>query len=246
MKSLFFIDIFQAVKLSRKVDQVQNDIMVLYENIGLLDVCIMIKVIRSLYDTCIPIILKDERVEIVEGYHLLIEKPIKNTVVISNDTIVTGSNASGKSTFLKMLGANLLLAKTLNISFAKEFKYYPFALISSIHMKDDIMNGDSFYVKEIKRLKQITEFANKQKSLILIDEILKGTNEKERIIIALALMKYLFKCNSMTIITTHDIELTEVFDQVDKYCFNDIKKDNKIIFDYLIKKGVLLLEMQSR
>lgn len=82
MKSLFFIDIFQAVKLSRKVDQVQNDIMVLYENIGLLDVCIMIKVIRSLYDTCIPIILKDERVEIVEGYHLLIEKPIKNTVVI--------------------------------------------------------------------------------------------------------------------------------------------------------------------
>lgn len=238
MKSLFFIDIFQAVKLSRKVDQVQNDIMVLYENIGLLDVCIMIKVIRSLYDTCIPIILKDERVEIVEGYHLLIEKPIKNTVVISNDTIVTGSNASGKSTFLKMLGANLLLAKTLNISFAKEFKYYPFALISSIHMKDDIMNGDSFYVKEIKRLKQITEFANKQKSLILIDEILKGTNEKERIIIALALMKYLFKCNSMTIITTHDIELTEVFDQVDKYCFNDIKKDNKIIFDYLIKKGV--------
>lgn len=238
MKSLFFIDIFQAVKLSRKVDQVQNDIMVLYENIGLLDVCIMIKVIRSHYDTCIPIILKDERVEIVEGYHLLIEKPIKNTVVISNDTIVTGSNASGKSTFLKMLGANLLLAKTLNISFAKEFKYYPFALISSIHMKDDIMNGDSFYVKEIKRLKQITEFANKQKSLILIDEILKGTNEKERIIIALALMKYLFKCNSMTIITTHDIELTEVFDQVDKYCFNDIKKDNKIIFDYLIKKGV--------
>lgn len=131
MKSLFFIDIFQAVKLSRKVDQVQNDIMVLYENIGLLDVCIMIKVIRSLYDTCIPTILKDERVE-----------------------------------------------------------------------------------------------------------ILKGTNEKERIIIALALMKYLFKCNSMTIITTHDIELTEVFDQVDKYCFNDIKKDNKIIFDYLIKKGV--------
>ena len=96
--------------------------MVLYENIGLLDVCIMIKVIRSLYDTCIPTILKDERVEIVEGYHLLIEKPIKNTVVISNDTIVTGSNASGKSTFLKMLGANLLLAKTLNISFAKEFK----------------------------------------------------------------------------------------------------------------------------
>ena len=77
-----------------------------------------------------------------------------------------------------------------------------------------------------------------KKSLILIDEILKGTNEKERIIIALALMKYLFKCNSMTIITTHDIELTEVFDQVDKYCFNDIKKDNKIVFDYLIKKGV--------
>ena len=101
-------------------------------------------------------------------------------------------------------------------------------------------------LKKSNVLKQITEFANKQKSLILIDEILKGTNEKERIIIALALMKYLFKCNSMTIITTHDIELTEVFDQVDKYCFNDIKKIIKSFLITLLRREFVLLEMQSR
>ena len=132
----------------------------------------------------------------------------------------------------------MLLAKALNTSFAKEFKYYPFALISSIHMKDDIIMGDSYYVKEIKRLKQITNHANNQESLILIDEILKGTNEKERIVIARAMLKYLFKSRSMIIITTHDIELANNFNDIDKYCFNDIKRGNNVIFDYLIKEGV--------
>lgn len=127
---------------------------------------------------------------------------------------------------------------TCSFLFAKEFKYYPFALISSIHMKDDIIRGDSFYVKEIKRLKYITDHANNQESLILIDEILKGTNEKERILIARAILKYLFESDSIIIVTTHDTKLANDFNRTDKYCFNDLKKDNNIIFDYLIREGV--------
>lgn len=238
IKAMFFIEIIQAGLLIKHQKQLYNDILVLYENIGLLDTCITIKVIRSKFETCIPKVIDQERIEIIDGYHLLINEPIKNSIILDNHTIITGSNASGKSTFLKMVGANLLLAKALNISFASGFIYYPFALISSIHMKDDIISGDSFYVKEIKRLNQITNQANKQKSLILIDEILKGTNEKERIVIARALLKYLFESNSMTIVSTHDIELTNDFDEIDKYCFNDLKRDNNIIFDYQIRKGI--------
>lgn len=238
IKAVFFIEIIQAWLISSHKEQLYQDILVFYENIGLLDTCVTIKVIRSKFDLCIPEVIDQEKIEIKEGYHFLIENPVKNTITLDNNTIITGSNASGKSTFLKMVGANLLLAKALNISFAKEFKYYPFTLISSIHMKDDIISGDSFYVKEIKRLKQITNQAKKQKSLILIDEILKGTNEKERIVIARALLKYLFLTDSMTIASTHDIELSNDFDRIDKYCFNDIKKDSSITFDYQIKKGI--------
>ena len=238
LKSIFFIEILQSAQLVKKSEQVIHDVFVLYENIGLLDTCITIKVNRDKLDICIPQIIEEKKIEVIEGYHLLIEKPVKNTAILKNNTIITGSNASGKSTFLKMIGANMLLAKALNTSFAKEFKYYPFALISSIHMKDDIIMGDSYYVKEIKRLKQITNHANNQESLILIDEILKGTNEKERIVIARAMLKYLFKSRSMIIITTHDIELANNFNDIDKYCFNDIKRGNNVIFDYLIKEGV--------
>lgn len=238
LKSIFFIDILQILYLAKRNEQVKHDIFILYESIGLLDTCITVKVNRNLLDICIPEVIKEKRIDIVEGYHLLIDKPVKNTINLKNNFIITGSNASGKSTFLKMIGANLLLAKALNISFAKEFKYYPFALISSIHMKDDIIRGDSFYVKEIKRLKYITDHANNQESLILIDEILKGTNEKERILIARAILKYLFESDSIIIVTTHDTKLANDFNRTDKYCFNDLKKDNNIIFDYLIREGV--------
>ncbi|WP_455684679.1 MutS-related protein [Thomasclavelia sp.] len=238
LKSVFFIDILQTTKLAKMSEQVKHDIFILYENIGILDTCITVKINRSISDICIPEIIKEKKIAIIEGYHMLIDKPVKNTIVLKNNMIITGSNASGKSTFLKMIGANLLLAKSLNISFAKEFKYYPFSLISSIHMKDDIISGDSFYVKEIKRLKYITNHVYNQESLILIDEILKGTNEKERIVIARAILKYLFESNSMVIVTTHDIELANDFNRIDKYCFNDLKKDNNIIFDYLIRSGI--------
>lgn len=238
IKAVFFVEVIQAWLLAKHQERVYQDLLVLYENIGLLDTCVTIKVIRSRFDTCIPKVINNRQIEVEDGYHLLIDNPVKNSVVLNNHTIITGSNASGKSTFLKMIGANLLLAKALNISFASTFNYYPYRLISSIHMKDDIISGDSFYVKEIKRLNQITDQASNQESLILIDEILKGTNEKERIVIARAILKYLFKTNSMTIISTHDIELTDGFDDIDKYCFNDIKEDNNIIFDYQIKEGI--------
>lgn len=238
IRSIFLVDIIQTARLQKYIDEVEDNIITLYEWIGLLDICINIKLIRSLYDTCIPETTDEKMIEIKNGYHILIDKPVKNSVILNNNTIVTGSNASGKSTFLKMLGANLLLSKAINTSFSDKFVYYPYELITSIHMKDDLRNGYSFYVQEIRRLNEITNLAKNKCSLILIDEILKGTNEKERLVIANAILKYLFKQNAMTIVSTHDITLAYKFVEADKYCFNDFKKDNDIVFDYLIKNGV--------
>lgn len=126
-----------------------------------------------------------------------------------------------------MLGANLLLSKAINTSFSAKFVSYPYELITSIHMKDDLRNGYSFYVQEIRRLNEITNLAKNKCSLI--DEILKGTNEKKRLVIANVILKYLFKQNPMIIVSTQDITLVYKFAGADKYCFNDFKKNNNII-----------------
>ena len=106
-------------------------------------------------------------------------------------------------------------------------------------IRDDILEGDSYFIAEVKSLKRLLDSLNGNIPILaFVDEILKGTNTIERISASASVLKYVGRTNARMLVATHDIELTEVFDQVDKYCFNDIKKDNKIIFDYLIKKGV--------
>ncbi|WRK54233.1 hypothetical protein SD457_04235 [Coprobacillaceae bacterium CR2/5/TPMF4] len=93
------MDVIQTACLQKHIDVIENNVITLYEWIGLLDTCITIKLIRSLYDTCIPEVTDEKMIEIVNGYHILIDKAVKNSVVLNNNTIITGSNASGKSTF---------------------------------------------------------------------------------------------------------------------------------------------------
>ncbi|WP_294581366.1 hypothetical protein [uncultured Thomasclavelia sp.] len=238
IKAILLIDVIQTACLEAKIDKINEELLQLYDFIGQIDTSISVMTVRTLYQTSIPQVLDQKKIIIKNGYHLLIKNPVKNSVVIDNNAIITGSNASGKSTFLKMLGANLLLAKAMNIAFSERFQYYPFALITSIHMKDDLENGYSFYVQEIKRLKKITNRAKSECCLVLIDEILKGTNETERLVIAHSILKFLFSLDSLTIVSTHDISLTKDFENVANYCFNDIKRNDEIVFDYLIKDGI--------
>lgn len=237
--SLFFIRYFQAYFLKKHIDLFYNDLMICYEEIGLIDQSLSVKILRENFEVCIPKITHDKKIIIKNGYHPLIENPVKNSLVIDQNIVITGSNASGKSTFLRVLGVNFILAKAIYTCFADELIYYPYKLMTSIHMKDDILLGDSYYVSEIKRFEMICQRCNDE-YLILIDEILKGTNEKERIVIARSIMSYLFKSHSLTIVTTHDTGLAESFNVL-QYCFYDIKTPSGIKFDYRIKKGICRL-----
>lgn len=193
--------------------------------------------LRNHYDVSIPEKIDEKKLILKDCYHPLIEKPVKNSLRIENNMIITGSNASGKSTFLKMIGINFVLADAINVCFAKQFQYYPYQLLTCIHMKDNILSGDSYYVAEIKKLKIICQKCKEDECLILIDEILRGTNEKERVIIAKSIILYLLKSRSLSIITTHDTILAKNF-KVDHYCFNDIRISTGMTFDYRIKEGI--------
>lgn len=238
IKGIFSLPIYQCYFLKKHSDELIDDFLKMYEYVGIVDMAIAIMSIRQSYATCIPEIRVEEGICFQECYHPLLEEPVKNSFSTHCSCLITGSNASGKSTFLKTIGVNIMMAKAYHTCFADEFSYYPYYLCSSIHMKDDIESGDSYYVKEIKTLKTILDHVKQQKCIVFIDEILRGTNEKERVMIAKAILQFLFSSDSLIFVTTHDLSIVQLFDDIDKYCFNDYIHHNELCSDYKIKHGV--------
>ncbi|MEG0592868.1 MAG: hypothetical protein RR512_06105 [Coprobacillus sp.] len=238
IKGMFFIPYYQCLILKKHRNELMLDLFSIYKYIGMVDTSLSIYGIRMNYETCLPTTIDTPQLNIEDCYHPLIKKPVKNSFHTDESCIITGTNASGKSTFLKTVGINIVMARAFHTCFASEFEYYPFQLCSSIHMRDDLDSGDSYYVKEIKVMKHILDLSKDKICLIFIDEILRGTNEKERIAISRAVLSQLFSSQSITLVTTHDLDLVESFKDIEQYCFHDDVKDNILYCDYTIKKGI--------
>lgn len=237
IQSFFMLSLHQYMILVKHQKDIEKHMLTFYEYIGTADLALSVLLLRERYTTCLPEVTQDKKLSFVEAYHPLIENPVKNSFSTAHSCMITGSNASGKSTFLKMIGINMIMAKTLHTCFADEWKYYDFTIHSAIHMKDDLSSGDSYYVKEIKTLKVMIDDVKKKDCMIFIDEILRGTNEKERVLISQAILTYLFQSSSLIIVTTHDLSLVEKFPQIDQYCFRDAIVDQQLSCDYKIHQG---------
>lgn len=238
IKGMFFIPYYQCIILKKHRNELITDFFDIYRYVGMVDVSLSIYGVRMNNVTCIPCSINTPELRFKDCYHPILKNPIKNSFISNESCIITGTNASGKSTFLKMVGLNMIMARAFHTCFATEFDYYPFQLCSSIHMRDDLDSGDSYYVKEIKVMKHILDLSKEKKCLIFIDEILRGTNEKERIAISRAVLSQLFDSQSMILVTTHDLDLVESFKDIQQYCFHDDVKDNMLYCDYTIKPGV--------
>ena len=179
--------------------------------------------------------------EINNLMHPLVENPIANSISINNQGIVlTGSNMSGKSTFLRTIGVNALFAQTIATCLAKGYKGSCFKILSSISPNDDILQGKSYYLGEAEAvLRIINNCEDNIPSLCIIDEIFRGTNPIERISASAEILDYLISHNSMPIVATHDLELTEIVDKsYECYYFTEDVGEDGLQFDYLIRKGV--------
>jgi len=236
--ALIPIALFQCYIIQNHKNELKEDYIKMYEYVGMVDMALAISSLREVYQTCIPVQTQESKLKFQNIYHPILKEPVKNSLELTSSCMITGSNASGKSTFIKTVGLNMLMAKTMNTCFADEFIYYPYHLCTSIHMKDVIGDGDSYYVKEIKILKAIIDNVKARKCIVLIDEILRGTNEEERLKIARAVLNYLFDHDSLVIVTTHDITLVEHFVDIEQYSFHDYVDQHRLNCDYLIKKGV--------
>ena len=175
-------------------------------------------------------------IEIVNGIHPLICNCIPNSIKIESGIILTGSNMSGKTTFMRMVGINQILKEACGISMAESFKSPSIKTFTSLRINDLLSEGISTFYAEILRMKEINKSIKEGVSLILIDEIFKGTNHDERIKGSLLLIEKLLEHKALFIISTHDFELCDA-KGITNYHFSEDYIDDKISFDYKIKKG---------
>lgn len=220
--------------------QYKAEYMKLYETIGAIDMAISIASFRkSIPSYTTPEFWKTNKVELEEVYHPLIENPVCNSMKWQRNCIITGSNASGKSTFIKAVAVNIILAQSIHTCTAKKAQMPQVDVITSMAVQDDIMSGDSYFIKEIKYLKRMLDHLNSERSTIcIVDEILRGTNTKERIAASRAIMEYLSKENCLAMVASHDQELTVLLGNIyDNYHFSEKIGQQDITFDYKLYKG---------
>jgi DNA mismatch repair ATPase MutS len=157
--------------------------------------------------------------------------------------IVTGSNMAGKSTFLRMIGVNLVLAYAGAPVCARRFVVSPLKLYSSMKVSDSLDKKLSLFYTELQHLKKILDGVERGEPVFfIIDEMLKGTNTKDRRQGAVALIKQLLRHNVPGLIATHDLELSRLEEEYPRdiinFHFDGYVKDDRLEFDYKLKKGV--------
>jgi DNA mismatch repair ATPase MutS len=186
-------------------------------------------------------------VNAVQLSHPLIpqHEQVANDIVAGKNVkllLVTGSNMSGKSTFLRTLGVNVLLAQCGAPVCAEHFECTPMKILSSIRINDSLHENTSYFMAELKRLKRvITELETGAPALVLIDEVLRGTNSDDKTHGSEALIIRLLKYNCLALFATHDLSLSaleERYEGVSNYCFESTITDGELSFDYKLRRGI--------
>ncbi|WP_224484985.1 MutS-related protein [Robertkochia aurantiaca] len=178
------------------------------------------------------------------GHPLIAEaKMIMNDIEIQRGEffVITGANMAGKSTFLRTVSLSIVMANTGLPVFASSFSYNPIRLITSMRTSDSLSDEASYFFAELKRLKRIREKLKDQDYFVILDEILKGTNSKDKAIGSRKFVEYLSDTHSTGIIATHDLSLCEIEkdrEEVKNYFFDATIKNDELSFDYKLRKGI--------
>lgn len=214
--------------------------LILYHFIGETDLSIVVGSFRqSLKDFCVPS-FSEKSLAMTGIYHPLIDNAVPNDFELKQNIIITGSNASGKSTFIKAVAVNLILGQSIHTCTAKDMIIPDVKVLTSMAIRDDILSGESYYIKEIRYLKRMIESSQESRMVFCgIDEILRGTNTMERVAASIAILNYLNKKNCMLMVASHDLELAKTLEHsYENYYFCELIEKGDVIFDYKLRKGI--------
>lgn len=247
---LFQWDLQQVIALEKWKQQNKEDVMHWFEALGSFEAISSLATLSFNHpDWCFPVFAQQgffmEGKDV--GHPLIpVEKRVNNPVKIDKAgelMLVTGSNMAGKSTYLRSIGINTILAMAGAPVCAGYFCLSPVQIISSMRIADNLEESTSTFYAELKKLKTIIDKVNNnEKVFILLDEILRGTNSLDRHTGSVALIKQLIKKNASGIIATHDVELakmkTEFPSNILNHHFDVQVNKEELYFDYRLKEGI--------
>lgn len=179
--------------------------------------------------------------DIKDAKHPLLPEAVPNSITIRQKGItITGSNMAGKTTFLRTLGVNAILAQTIYTCLATSYTGNYFRIISLISETDSLLEGKSYYLVQAEQLLRMIRSSEKNLlTLCLIDEPLAGTNSSERIVASFEILRYLFNQKALAVVATHDLELAGKLEFGFKsYHFTDKVDKDGLSFDFKLRDGI--------
>lgn len=237
---LFLIPQIAQVYIYNQVKSYQKEAQETINLLGEMEVAIsLLRHKRDFELICQPHFSKEGGIRGKSLYHPLIANPVVNDVSFEKNMVISGDNASGKSTYLKMVAINCILAQGLGFAYGESFELPYGHVMTSMDVSDDIEVGDSYFITESKTILRMIENLKKPGfHYFFIDELFKGTNTIERIGAGLGIVRWLSGRNCLYMISSHDIELVVASGAVnDNYHFDSRYVDGKIVFDHHIKQG---------
>ena len=184
---------------------------------------------------------KEEKLNTLSVYHPLISNCVGNDLILTDKSVlITGSNMSGKTSFMRTIAINLLTGKTINTCFAHGFSIdTDMKVYSVICTKDDLLEGKSYFFKEAENVKRALEESEKGNRLIILDELFKGTNTTERIAINATLLSMLSQNGNIIFASTHDLKLAELLKgKYEFYHFCETIVNDKLTFDHKLHPNI--------
>lgn len=240
LNMFLLFDIIAYYRSANTLLKYQEEMRAVFESIANLDLSISVaSYLEEIQSFSNPSFNNSGVINFQDLYHPLIANAVPNTVEnLSRSVLITGSNMSGKTTFIKTVGINFILSQTLYFCLAKEFNIPMYIVKSTIRREENLEDGKSYFFVEIETLYNFIKLAeNKNKYLFLIDEIFRGTNTIERLASSTAVLKYLDMDNK-AFVTTHDIELQDLLENNFKmFHFSEQVENGEFFFNYKIKEG---------
>lgn len=249
LNPVFFWAVIYGIKIEKWINEYKKDIPVWFESLADFDSLISLATFRFNHpDYTFPEVSPTPKFEGKALGHPMLRRNtcIRNDVSIHKRPfflVVTGANMAGKSTYLRTIGINMILACAGAPVCAEHLLFYPFHLVTNLRTSDSLADNESYFFAELKRLKMIIDRLQSGEELfIILDEILKGTNSEDKQKGSLALMKQLIHLGGNGIIATHDLVLgnleDEYPDEVKDYRFEADITNNELTFSYKIREGI--------
>ena len=241
--SILFLNETRAFhRILAHMESHRNDLHELFDTLGEIDALQAIASFRDgLPYYCKPTFISlPPSIDLHDVFHPLLQSPVPNSIsLVDRDCIITGSNMSGKSTFLRTLGVSTVLAQTVLTCPAKRYRACFFRVLTSLSLRDDLLQGKSYYLVEADRLlSMIRSSEGDIPTLCLIDEILRGTNTAERVAASIEILLFLAQQNALVVAATHDLDLVaSVSNTYDSYYFDVIVDVTDVQFDYKLHPG---------